>query len=129
MSNDSDFFDDVFEDPEDDPLLGGDSLPADEDSDEPEGPPSWMSNDTQMNGRTSAEPGDGLGPKRKQIVVDPRDGEGNGIDALNRAVGQGWRLVSLSLRRPDGEQASTQQAHQFVATIEEDNPQSLFDFG
>jgi len=139
MSEDNDFFDDVFDDPEDDPLLGSAPSPADESvpeepaPDEPDqqGPPSWMSEESNANGASSSEAETETDPTRKRIVVDQEEGDaGTGIDALNEAVGQGWRLVRISLARPDGEQAATQQAaHRFVATLEQERPQSLFDFG
>jgi len=134
MSDDSDFFGDVFDDPEDDPLLGSDSNASDASpSDEPEhqGPPSWMSDDPETNGETSDHDVDETpGPERKKIVVDENGREGEGIDVLNQALGEGWRLVRISLDRPDGEQvASPKAVHRFVATLEQENPQSLFDFG
>jgi hypothetical protein len=133
MNEDSDFFGDVFDDPEDDPLLGGDSASSDESPDsEPErrGPPSWMSEEPNANGEATPSEDEEDDHTRKRIVVDQNGDAGAGIDALNQAVGQGWRLVRISLARPDGEQAaSPQAAHRFVATLEQDEPQSLFDFG
>lgn len=134
MSDDSDFFGDVFDDPDDDPLLGGEgnaSEDPDGSSSDPEGPPSWMEDDHErMNGEAaSSDPDKETSPTQKRIVVDQTGPEGEGIDALNRAVGQGWRLVHLSLARPDGKQAPSEwEAHRFVATLEQENPQSLFDF-
>jgi hypothetical protein len=133
MSNDSDFFGDVFDDPNDDPLLGGEESSSDPSSSETsdhQGPPSWMSEETNANGETaSAEVDEDAGPEQKQIVVDQRKNNKQGLDALNEAVGQGWRLVRISMARPDGEQAaSTREAERFVAILEQDNPQSLFDF-
>jgi len=134
MSDDSDFFGNVFDDPDDDPLLGGEDAasenPSSQESD-PQGPPSWMSEETHTNGEApSSETENETGPERKQIVVDQRRNADRGLDALNEAVGQGWRLVRISLARPNGEQAATsREAHRFVATLEQDNPQSLFDFG
>lgn len=151
MSEDSDFFDDVFDDPDDDPLLGGSPEPSDDldaesgdpsagsaPSEEPErqGPPSWMSDEPNTNGTAFAPNGtepngaETSDPSRKQIVVDQEGDAGAGIDALNQAVGQGWRLVRIFLARPTGQQAATPQAaHRFVAILEQDRPQSLFDFG
>lgn len=146
MSEDSDFFDDVFDDPDDDPLLGGSPDPSDDadsesgdlptgstSSEEPDwqGPPSWMSDEPNTNGTASAPNGtEESDPTRKQIVVDQQGDAGAGIDALNQAVGQGWRLVRICLDRPTGQQAATPEAaHRFVAILEQDRPQSLFDFG
>ncbi len=136
MSDDSDFFGDVFEDPEDDPLLGGEDASAENrasDTPEDQGPPSWMTDDPQSNGRHKDgddERAKETGPEQKQIVVDQRGEKGEGIDALNQAVGQGWRLVRICLARPDGEQSATPRAaNRFVAILEQDHPQSLFDFG
>jgi len=134
MSQDSNFFGDVFDDPEDDPLLGDESRASDESAaSEPDrqGPPSWMSEDPTPNGEASStDRNENTGPARKQILVDQQKDAGAGLDALNQAVGQGWRLVRISLARPNGEQAATPQAaHRFVAILEQDRPQSLFDFG
>ncbi len=135
MEDDSDFFGSVFDDPDDDPLLSGDE------SDESEGDggteadprengvPSWMSDD---DSETDADPSDssGMGPERKEIVVVQRDDSQEGLDELNEAVGHGWRLVQLSLAQPDGERAASRvDAQRFVAVLEQDSPQSLFDFG
>jgi hypothetical protein len=134
MSQDSDFFGDVFDDPEDDPLLGGDSRSSDDpapDAPDRQGPPSWMSEEPSPNGEASASDVDpDPGPTRKQILVDQQGDAGAGLDALNQAVGQGWRLVRINLARPDGEQAPpSRAARRFVAILEQDRPQSLFDFG
>lgn len=148
MSDDSDFFGDVFDDPEDDPLLGDDASsdsPSEENESADESPfldddlgaPSWMS-DEQTNGRDTpddsapqAASSDSTdAPKRKEIVVDQQADDANGLDELNDAVGEGWRLVQISLAQPDGEQASSRRAaERFVAILEQDSPQSLFDFG
>jgi hypothetical protein len=132
MNDDNDFFGDVFDDPEDDPLLEGEASSTDdpsETSDQP-GPPSWMSGSPHPNGEAHADDREEAGANQKRIVVDQQGSGGEGIDALNRAVGQGWRLVRISLARPDGEQAATaRDAHRFVATLEQERPQSLFDFG
>lgn len=132
MSNNSDFFGDVFDDPKDDPLLGGDESSAEGTPErfDPQGQPSWMSEGDSTNGTSSASSGARNDACRKQIVVDQRRDEAEGIDALNRAVGEGWRLVRLSLDRPDGEQATSRKAaHRFVAILEQEEPRSLFDFG
>ena len=149
MSEDSDFFGDVFDDPQDDPLLGdssassGDAAPenadqpteSDSQEDDKQGPPSWMSDQPNTNGTATSPNGAGPSesepsdPSRKEIVVDQQGDSGAGIDALNQAVGEGWRLVRICLARPDGEQARTPRAaHRFVAILEQDRPQSLFDF-
>lgn len=134
MSDDSDFFGDVFDNPEDDPLLGDDGASAEDapSSEEPErqGPPSWMEEPRSNGEASSHSAAENTRPEQKQIVVDQRDDGANGLQALNHAVDQGWRLVRLSLARPNGEQAaSSQEAHRFLAVLEQDNPESLFDFG
>jgi hypothetical protein len=133
MSEDNDFFGDVFDKPEDDPLLGSDPSSSDEsapDESDQQGPPSWMTEESDANGEPSRDPDADAGPTRKRIVVDQEGDDGAGIDALNQAVGQGWRLVRISPARPDGEQATTSQTvYRFVATLEQERPQSLFDFG
>jgi hypothetical protein len=132
MSDGNDFFGDVFDDPEDDPLLGGGASSGASSSggEEKQGPPSWMAEDPETNGTaSSADESSTEGPEQKKIVVDQDGDDGASIDALNQAVGQGWRLVRISLARPDGEQAaSAQAARRFVAILEQDRPQSLFDF-
>jgi hypothetical protein len=134
MNKNNDFFGDVFDDPDDDPLLGDDDDASDgPSSNEPEeqGPPSWMSDEPRTNGEAHHPPnGEQPDPKQKEIVVDQGGDRGHGIDALNQAVGQGWRLVRISMDRPDDEKADTPEAaHRFVAILEQDRPQSLFDFG
>lgn len=126
MSNDSEFFGDVFDDPKDDPLLGGEDPAADDPSEVPEGQgsPSWMTEDARPQRENSGGDPKAGGPDQKRIRVDPTQDAGDGLDTLNRAVGKGWRLVGLSLAHPGGE-----QAYHFVATLEQDRPQSLFDFG
>jgi hypothetical protein len=134
MSDQSDFFGDVFDDPEDDPLLGGGEPSSDDAPEESRraGPPSWMSEEERVNGDAGAHaPEEDTGAERKQIVVDQRpNARSTGIQALNRAVGQGWRLVRIAVLRPNGEPAdATSDAHRFLAVLEEERPQSLFDFG
>ena len=133
MSDHSDFFGDVFDDPEDDPLLGGAGPSADApDESKHQGPPSWMSEETRMNGDAGAhDQKEDTGAERKQIVLDQRpDNTNTGLEALNRAVGQGWRLVRISLLRSNGEQGTaSREAPRLVAVLEEERPQSLFDFG
>lgn len=131
MSNNSSFFGDVFEDPKDDPLLGGDGSSAEPPGrPDPRGQPFWMEEDDRSHGTLSSSHVDRNDACRKQIVVDQRRDEAEGIEALNRAVGEGWRLVRLSLDRPDGEQAASRKAaHRFVAILEQEEPRSLFDFG
>ena len=144
MSNNSDFFGSVFDDPNEDPLLGGEESAGEGPPEQPdsEKQPSWMfegdehsngqasSSNGYSNGRTSSSNTGRRDACRKEIVVDQRRAEADGIDALNRAVGEGWRLVRLSLDRPDGEQAASRTAaHRFVAILEQEEPRSLFDFG
>lgn len=146
MDDDKDFFGDAFQDPDDDPLLGGDASPDSpfEDDDSTQGAPSWMT-DPPENGRTrdsagqapnaasgpeadsDADPGEDTGPDRREIVVDQRAGDG--LDALNEAVEQGWRLARITLASADAPSATPQGVKRFVAVLEEDGPQSLFDFG
>jgi hypothetical protein len=135
MDDDSDFFGSVFDDPEDDPLLGGnESEPDDSPSDEQNGGdplengvPSWMDDESEDDEAGAADAG---AAERKEIVVVQQGESQEGLDELNEAVGQGWRLVQLSLAQPDGERAdSHEDAQRFVAILEQDSPQSLFDFG
>jgi hypothetical protein len=140
MNNGSDFFGNVFDDPEDDPLLSGDDEEArgsSPQSDQEAGAPSWVTNeeggDTAPAGRSQGrreERNSDSACERKTIVVDQRDDDARGLTELNEAVGQGWRLVRISLDRPSGQQAASRtEAERFVAVLEQESPQSLFDFG
>ncbi len=151
MDDPNDFFGDIFQDPEDDPLLDGDA----DDEPAPGGPspsrdrppdrgvPSWMTEEpdaerpggpasTDAPGGSPSPTGDGRSgdpdaSDRREIVVDQR--AGRGLEALNEAVAQGWRLIRISLAGA-GESAGEQRAaEQFVAILKPDTPQSLFDFG
>lgn len=131
MSNDSNFFGTVFEDPNDDPLLEEEKRSGCEPS-EPshsQEQPSWVDGEGASGTASSSNTNDNEAC-RKQVVVDQRRDEAKGLDELNRAVDQGWRLVHLSLDRPNGEQATSRRAaHRFVAILEQEEPRSLFDFG
>jgi hypothetical protein len=144
MDDPNDFFGDVFQDPEDDPLLEGDA-PDDAPDGEPSssrdgasarGTPSWMADEPdsqRANGSAPSGPSsddasdEANDPERREIVVDQR--AGRGLDALNEAVAQGWRLIRISLAQADGPAEEQRAAERFVAILEPDNPQSLFDFG
>jgi hypothetical protein len=134
MEDGNDFFGSVFDDPEDDPLLGGESSETEESPPDPgsetdprdTGVPSWMSDDESDAERSDSGEG---GPDRKEIVVVQRGESQQGLDELNEAVGQGWRLVQLSLAQRNGERpGSHEDAQRFVAVLEQESPQSLFDF-
>lgn len=139
MAEDNNFFDDVFGSPEDDPLLEGESDSSDESSSshsEDQGPPSWVSNgqknekpESSADGASDSESASSTPPERKEVIVEgERDDQG--LSELNEAVGQGWRLVRISMARPSGQQASSRrEAKRFVAVLEQESPQSLFDFG
>jgi hypothetical protein len=137
MDKHTDFFGDVFESPEDDPLLGGEGERSTEDSqsEADHGPPSWVQEEADAQGRSpeasqerSSDSDPGAKPERKMIVVDQEKQQG--LTELNDAVGQGWRLVQISLDRPSGQQAASRsEAKRFVAVLEQERPQSLFDFG
>ena len=149
MDDPNDFFGDVFQDPEDDPLLGGDA-PEDDpaggssstsDPAPDRGSPSWMDDEPDAPPASGSSPPDASeeaptseggpgatgGPERREIVVDQR--AGRGLDALNEAVAQGWRLIRISLAQADAPGDGERAAERFVAILEPDNPQSLFDFG
>jgi len=127
--SDSSFFDNVFEDPEKDPLLGGESASSEgaSQSRESYGAPSWMGEENTE----SSEEKTGREARTKKIVVDQRAGHGQDLDELNRAVKQGWEVVRLSYQRPDEATSGAGKGgqRQFVAVLEQDGPQSLFDFG
>jgi len=140
MNNGTDFFGNVFDNPEDDPLLQGEAEEASSSADRAEreaGAPSWMTSETNTESASSQSVSDrreardsGSVCERKKIVVDQRDENDRGLTELNEAVGQGWRLVRISLDRPSGQQAASRvEAERFVAVLEQESPQSLFDFG
>ena len=145
MEDNDDFFGDVFDDPEDDPLIGGsdsDDSSSGYESDESasgsseHGPPSWMSEE-RVNGHGSSEESAGSGsqksdsgPAQKTVIVDQSGDQTDGLDELNEAVGEGWRLVRITLSRSDQNGSErTDRAEKFVAVLEQEGPQSLFDFG
>ncbi len=125
VMSDSDFFDSVFDEPEDDPLLGNESESSEEHSSSSEryGAPSWMDDveTSDQAGQTSNE------PEQKKIVVDQRGDSSQKLDALNQAIKQGWEVVRLSLHQ-SAERGADQKPRQFVALLEKDSPTSLFDF-
>ena len=135
MSDNDNFFGSVFEDPDDDPLLGGegpDSKGSSDENNDIEGQPSWATEEVPANGKadSSTEASENKDATQKQIVVDQHQEAGAGTDEINRAVEQGWRLVRISLPSTGREQAATtRKAHRFVAILEKEEPQSLFDFG
>ncbi len=126
--SDHNFFDDVFDNPEDDPLLGDDPSPPEEGSSESAddlGAPSWMdAENTQDAQEDQAEDTS----RKKEIVVDPRAGHRQDLNEINRAVRQGWEVVRLSLRDPSEAASADRASRQFVAILKQDGPQSLFDF-
>jgi len=150
MSDQQGFFGDIFDTPEDDPLLqsedGSDAEPDDKDapsapqentgsesSDEPTDPnapmPAWgpdLSMDETAEGETF---GDGssesaVPTEQERVVLSPGSSEASrGIRTLNDACSDGWRIVRIRLSDPDGRPAKV------IVTIERDIPPSLFDFG
>jgi hypothetical protein len=132
MSDDSEFFGDVFDRPDEDPLLRDDldrEPPPESSADPAEKAPSWMSEDAESGAQAGAGRTREGRPERKTIIVDQGAADGDGLEELNEALGRGWQLVQLSLARPDGPQASSRPAARFEAVLEQDSPQSLFDFG
>jgi hypothetical protein len=154
MSDQQGFFGDIFDTPEDDPLLqsedgsdaepdGDEPSPADRTPDENVGPesgdertspdapmPAWdqgLSMDEDATGETF---GDGSSERavpteQERVVLSPGSSKGSrGIRTLNDACNDGWRIVRLRLSDPDGRHAS-----KVIVTIERDIPPSLFDFG
>jgi len=147
MSTNDSFFGDIFDTPEDDPLLGGENeSPAEEGSPTEsqtrgEGPPSWVSENSEVSRdagtHDSAEPEDFQqtdpdNPKQehKEIVVDQRDGSTRGLHLLNEAVADDWRLTQVIAidveSHADGDQTHVSR---FVAVLERRKPRSLFGFG
>lgn len=81
--------------------------------------------------RDSREERRGGEPRRRKVVVESRTGQNQDLDELNRAVKQGWTVVRLSLRWPSEASGRTSEPgrRRFVAVLEREGPQSLFDFG
>lgn len=133
MSDDREFFGEVFDSPDEDPLLQDelDREPPPESSADPaEEAPSWMSEASESEAHAGADRSPEGRPGQKTIVVDQHAADGDGLEELNEALGRGWQLVQLSLAGPDGPQASSRRpAARFEAVLERDGPQSLFDFG
>lgn len=136
MTNDNAFFDEVFDDPEEDPLLpnAGESSSEEASDSNEEGPPSWIEEEPDSEhthfSRKEQEDGSESGRERKEVIVDQRKNDPRGLSELNQAVGQGWRLVRIVLAQQDGQQdAMYKEAQRFIAILEQDTPQSLFDFG
>lgn len=149
MDDPNDFFGDIFQDPEDDPLLDGGAddepgggPPPSRDGAADRGIPSWMteepdaerpdgpaSTDAPSPSSPTGDAGSGEpdASERREIVVDQR--AGRGLEALNEAVAQGWRLVRITLAPADGPADRRRATERFVAVLEPDDPQSLFDFG
>lgn len=98
-----------------------------------QGAPSWMQDEhgecsSEEEQASSRDDDRGPAPERKQIVVD-QEGQ-RGLTELNEAVGQGWRLVQISLDHSRDQQATSGRgAKRFIAVLEQESPQSLFDFG
>jgi hypothetical protein len=125
VMSDSDFFDSVFDEPEDDPLLENESESSEDHSSSSEryGAPSWMDDgETNEQAENTAEKSE-----QKKIVVDQRGDSGQELDALNQAIKQGWEVVQLSLHN-SAEGRPDQEPRRFVAILEKDRPNSLFDF-
>lgn len=122
------FFDNVFDDPEEDPLLGDD--PSSSEGNSPEsagdpGAPSWMDAENNQGAQEGRAGGDS---REKEVVVDQRADHRQDLDEINRAVRHGWEVVRLSLRNPNETAGTGRASHQFVAVLRQEGPQSLFDF-
>jgi hypothetical protein len=131
-----DFFGELFDDPKGDPLLheeAGDSPAKNQSSNaEHQGPPSWMSYDSSSNGRDANDDGrqEKENVEQKEIIIDQRGENGKSLDALNQAIRQDWDLVRVFLSQADGQPDTVRHSTlRFVATLEKQNPKSLFDFG
>lgn len=121
MSKDG-FFGDIFDSPDDDPLLKSD---ADRDDPVPDDfdTPSWM------DGTDRDVDGAGEGPvEMQEVEVAPGDGNDN-LDRINEAIDHGWRLAHITLTEKQPSSVSNGSSPCFVVTIERDIPRSLFDFG
>ena len=115
------FYDKVFGNAGEDLLLALDPINPTEDA-IPEKSPSWMSDRGSENGDTSAT-------DQKTLLMDLNRDSDETLQAVNEALGQGWKLVNMSLTQPIGEQGAPSHANQLVMTLQPDSPRSLFDFG
>ena len=125
--NNSTFFGNVFDDPEDDPLLENENASSDASAESPEqyGTPSWVDDDAASRENEETD------RTQKTIVLDQRSGKRKGIDELNQSIEEGWELVRLALYQSD-DQAGAGAApvnRRFVAELSQEGPASLFDFG
>lgn len=130
--NDHDFLGDVFDALEVDLLLNGTEPNGASDSHRAQsdhGPPSWVS-DEMRNGTVPEAPATtDHEPDQKKIVIDQRGGIREGFDTLNDAVRDGWHVVQISLKNPNGTTPFVSETgHRFEVTLEKRGPQSLFDF-
>ncbi len=119
----SNFFDSIFDDPDEDPLLDDETTTSDEvASSADHESPSWTDETIDQTNDTD--------PSRKTLILDPRSGFGESLNTLNQSIKQGWDLAHLSLCSSDEEAEHTrgQASHQFVAVLEQEKPRSLFDF-
>lgn len=126
MSKDG-FFGDIFDSPDDDPLLQSDPDRSPSASDDVE-TPSWMDDDSFMDDGTE-DTYDDVPVEMQEVVVAPNDGNDT-LDQINEAIDHGWRLAHITLT--DKQRAAVpagEASPRFVVTIERDIPRSLFDFG
>lgn len=126
--SDEGFFEDVFDRPEDDPLLGEEEPVA---PDEQDVQPSWTREESEASEAYTSSPAGSRnadhadGPEQKTVVVRQEASNTDGLDALNKAVQRGWRIDDLDLKSGRDE-ATTDR---IVVTLERNGPQSLFEFG
>jgi hypothetical protein len=149
MANES-FFEDVFGDPADDPLL--ESEKSEEGAGGPEGDdteggsPSWAGRD-DVGGSSPADRGSGAdgdsrkdegsgaeqgSPTEKTIAVEV--GQTEGLEEVNRSLEGGWRLIYICLEKggkAGGKHVRRSKASgkRVLMTLRREEATSLFDFG
>lgn len=120
MSKDG-FFGNIFDSPDDDPLLKSDADRNDPVADD-FAPPSWM-DDADRDVDSSDE----VPVEMQEVEVTPNDGT-DSLEIINEAIDHGWRLAHITLTETETAAASGDAPQRFIVTIERDIPRSLFDF-
>jgi hypothetical protein len=155
---DENFFDDVFGDPAEDPLLQGgkpetrEPRSKDSENDEPEDSsrPSWTreaqrtpgasessqnpASNPASSAKSQAEGQEEEGPpSEKTVAVEV--GTKNGLQEVNRHLKRGWRLIYVCLdeRSSSGEvgrpEELSQPSRTVLMTLRREQASTLFDFG
>jgi hypothetical protein len=138
MGNASSFFGDIFDEPEDDPLLGGgpsESPSEREGSPAPDQRPSWVE-ESSRDGKpsrsdaprteTAGGAGDQDAPSEKTVSVTL--GGGEALNRINESIRGGWRLFHVALDRRGDASRGEGPPTKVVMTLRREGASSLFDF-